>query len=74
MPAGIAAATASVEELVRKRSVQGYEVTGVQAVIESIAHFRGHTQEITHMTRIQLGDAYKFDFVPRSDQQGSAAS
>ncbi len=65
--------SASVDELVRQRTIQGFQVSGAGAVIESIAHFRGHTQEITHMTRMQLGDAYQFDFVPGPGQQGGAA-
>lgn len=63
----------SEAELIRMRTVQGYNVSGLQAVIESVAHFRGHTQEITHMTRIQLGDSYEFDFVPSPEQQGGGA-
>jgi hypothetical protein len=65
---------ATVDDLVVQRRIQGFQVTGMQAVIESISHFRGHTQEITHLTRIQLDDTYRFDFVPRPDQQGGAAS
>jgi uncharacterized damage-inducible protein DinB len=60
----------TADDLIRPRTIQGYEVSGLQAVIESVAHFRGHTQEITHMTRIQLGDAYEFDFIPSPGQQG----
>ena len=66
--------TVTVDELMRQRKIQGFEITGLQAVVDTVAHFRGHTQEITHMTRIQLGEAYKFDFVPGPGQQGGAAS
>ncbi len=34
--------------------------TGLQAILTSVAHFRGHTQEIIHMTRVILGDQYQF--------------
>ena len=54
----------SAEELLRIRPVQGNNVSGMQAILHSAAHFRGHTQEIVHMTRCQLGDSYQFDFVP----------
>ncbi|MGD1275721.1 MAG: hypothetical protein ABR964_00685 [Tepidisphaeraceae bacterium] len=37
-----------------------------------MSHFNGHTQEIIHLTRVQLGDRYKFDFIPRGPQQESA--
>ncbi|MCG8648448.1 MAG: DUF1572 family protein, partial [Pirellulales bacterium] len=65
--------SASEDSLLRRRNIQGFEVTGIQAAIDSIAHFRGHTQEITHLTRVQLGDDYQFDFVPDPNQQGGAA-
>lgn len=54
----------SAEELLRVRRIQGNDVTGIQAIFHAVAHFRGHTQEIVHMTRCQLGDSYEFDFVP----------
>jgi hypothetical protein len=44
--------------------LQGMDVTGLGAMFDSIPHFRGHTQEIVHMTRMQLGDAYKFAWSP----------
>ena len=59
-----AIAATSADELLRHRTVQGKEVTGIQAIFHATAHFRGHTQEIVHMTRCQLGDTYEFDFVP----------
>ena len=34
--------------------------SGLQAVIRSVAHFRGHTQEIIHMTRELLGEQYVY--------------
>ena len=60
----------TADDLIRRRIVQSFELSGVQAIVGSIAHFRGHTQEIIHLTRIQLGDAYKFEFVPSPEQQG----
>lgn len=61
------------EKLLRRRSVQGFDVSGMEAVVQSIAHFRGHTQEIVSITRLQLGDRYRFDFVPGPGQNGNAA-
>ena len=55
---------APAEQLVRPRLVQGFEVTGLGAMVKSVAHFRGHVQEIVHQTRVQLGDGYRFKFVP----------
>ncbi|MEE3372742.1 MAG: DUF1572 family protein [Planctomycetota bacterium] len=61
----------SAEALLQMRRVQGYDVSGIGAVFHSASHFRGHTQEIVHMTRCQLGDSYKFDFIPTTAEQGA---
>lgn len=41
-------------------TVGKYDWTGMQAVVRCVAHFRGHTQEIIHMTRALVGEAYQF--------------
>jgi len=46
-------------------------VTGAAAIFDSVPHFRGHTQEIVHMTRLQLADAYKFGWTPSTPEQGA---
>ena len=61
----------SVKALLRVRRVQGNDVTGMQAIFHSVSHFRGHTQEIVHMTRFQPGDSYKFDFIPTTTEEGA---
>lgn len=58
-------------ELLRRRRIQGFDVSGIQALFETVAHFRGHSQEIVHMTRRLLGDRYEFDFVPQTPEQGA---
>jgi Protein of unknown function (DUF664) len=55
------------------RRVQGFEVTGLAALFDSVPHFRGHTQEIVHLTRVLLGDAYQFQWEPTSPEQGAPA-
>ena len=57
-------ADVSAAELSRVRTVQRNAVTGLRAIFHAAAHLRGHTQEIVHMTRCQLGDSYRFDFTP----------
>jgi hypothetical protein len=52
--------SASTEELCRSRSFRDSEWTGVLALVRSVSHFRGHTQEVIHMTRMILGERYKF--------------
>lgn len=53
-------ATASEESLCQKIPVKRYDWTGMQAVVRCVAHFRGHAQEIIHMTRTILGEQYQF--------------
>jgi hypothetical protein len=50
-------ANQKAEKLTRLRRIQGGEVSGFAALFDSVAHFRGHTQEIVHLTRQLLGDA-----------------
>jgi hypothetical protein len=57
--------------LAEPRRIQGFDVTGVVAIFDSVPHFRGHTQEIVHMTRLQLGDAYTFAWMPTTPEQGA---
>ena len=59
-------------QLAEPRRIQGFDVTGVAAMFDSVPHFRGHTQEIVHMARLQLGDAYKFAWTPTTPEQGAA--
>jgi hypothetical protein len=48
------------ERLVRVVRVNNNDWTGIQAAVRSIAHFRGHAQEIIHTTREILGAGYQF--------------
>ena len=60
--------TLNSEDFASDKRIQGFGVTGVQACLESVAHFRGHTQEIIHLTRTQLGDRYQYAWVPTSPE------
>lgn len=55
----------------KSRRIQSYEMTGLQAAVRCVAHFRGHEQEVIHMTRALLGDKYKFNWVPATKEQGA---
>ena len=48
-------------------------MTGLAAIFDSVPHFRGHTQEIVSMTRLQLGDAYQFAWTPYTPEQGASS-
>jgi Protein of unknown function (DUF1572) len=58
-------------QLLRGRRIQGHDVTGLGAIFDSVPHFRGHVQEIVHLTRCQLGDEYRFAWVPATPEQGA---
>jgi hypothetical protein len=60
-------------QLATVRRIQGFDVTALAAIFDSIPHFRGHTQEIVHLTRLQLGDAYRFAWTPTTPEQGAPA-
>jgi hypothetical protein len=59
------------EEMLRLRRIQGFEVTGLGAIFDSVPHFKGHTQEIICLTRMQLGEDYQFDWVPKTEEEGA---
>ena len=60
----------SPDELTKPRRVQGFEVNKLAAIFDSIAHLQGHTQEIIYITRLRIGDKYKFKWVPHGKEQG----
>jgi hypothetical protein len=62
------------EKLTAARRIQGFDTTVLAAIFDTVAHFRGHCQEIIHQTRQILGDKYKFDFVPQGPEQESAGA
>jgi hypothetical protein len=62
------------QKLTEPRRIQGFDTTILAAIFDSVAHFRGHSQEIIHMTREILGEKYKFDFVPQGAEQESAGA
>jgi hypothetical protein len=57
--------------LLEARCVQGFDTSRLSAIFDSVAHFKGHTQEIVHLTRMQLGDSYVFEWVPSSPEEGA---
>lgn len=59
-------------DMLAVRRVQGWDVSGWKAVFDCVPHFKGHTQEIICLTRLQLGDAYKFHWQPQTPEQGAS--
>lgn len=62
---------AAADQLLAPRRIQGFDVTALGAIFHSIPHFRGHTQEIIHITRELLGDHYQYFWRPRTPEQGA---
>jgi len=66
-----ALARQTARPLLEARRIQDFDVTGLAAIFDSVPHFRGHTQEIVSLTRLQLGDAYRFAWAPTTPEQGA---
>ena len=69
--AGAVCEATSEETLLGPKQIQGFETTGLGAILHSVSHFRGHAQEIVHMSRTMLAESYEFAFVPKSTEQGA---
>lgn len=52
----------------QSRTIQGYDVSVLKALCHTVPHFVGHTHQIILLTRLMLGDAYRFEWTPGSDQ------
>lgn len=61
-------------QLLEPRRIQGFDVTVMHALWDTISHFVGHTHEIVYITRLQLRDSYRIAFVPTTPEQGAPAS
>ena len=66
-------ASVSDDRLLKIRRIQGFEETVLSAIFDTLAHFSGHTQEIVYITRLQLGDRYRYAWVPATVEQGAPA-
>lgn len=61
------------DELLAMRRIQGFDEPVLAALVDSLSHLAGHTQEIIYITRLQLGDKYRFAWVPATPEQGAPA-
>ena len=52
------------QDLIAPINIQGFEVTWLQAIVHTTAHYQGHTHQIIMLTRMQLGDDYQFEWTP----------
>lgn len=58
------------ETLQQPITIQGFDVTFMHAISHTSSHFVGHTHQIIMLTRMQLGDGYRFQWSP---EQGSGS-
>ena len=61
------------ERLLERRRIQGFDTYMLAAIMDCASHFVGHTHQIVYITRMRLGDSYRFQFVPASVEQGAPA-
>lgn len=60
--------TVEAGSLLEPRLIQGFEVTGLGALMHTIPHLVGHTHQVMQLTRWILGDRYLFDWDPDGDR------
>jgi hypothetical protein len=58
-------------QLLAPRRIQGFETYLMAAIFDSVSHFVGHTHQIVYITRMIIGDSYRFQFVPQTVEQGA---
>jgi uncharacterized damage-inducible protein DinB len=57
-------------ELIRFYSIQGFEVTGLEAVAHVVEHFAYHTGQIIFITKLRLGEELGFTRLPGEKRRG----
>ena len=61
----------SATELLSTKRIQGHDVTKIHAIVQSVAHFQGHVQEIICLTRQQLDQRYEYQWSPKTKEEGA---
>jgi len=64
-------ASLTEKQLLEPRRIQGFDETVLSALLNSISHFTGHSQEIIYITRLQLGPDYRYAWTPATPEQGA---
>lgn len=52
------------DDLLSRRTIQGFDVSVLEALGHTVTHFTGHTHQIITLTRLIIGDAYQYDWDP----------
>jgi hypothetical protein len=61
----------TTDDMLAHRRIQGFDVTGWEALFDSVPHFKGHQQEVVGLTRQLLKDDYRFYWQPQGAEQGA---
>jgi hypothetical protein len=59
------------DELLAPRRIQAFDETVLSALLGTVVHFGGHTQEIICITRMLLKDGYRIYWAPVGREQGA---
>lgn len=63
----------SPTDLMAARRIQGFDLTVLQAIGHTVTHFTGHTHQVIMLTRMMLGDEYRFAWGPNQPRTGVPA-
>lgn len=58
----------SEDQLSRPVTIQGFDVSHMQAIMHTTSHFVGHTHQIIQLTRMQLRSDYRFHWTPDEER------
>lgn len=57
--------------LMQPRRIQGFDINVMAAIHDAVPHVGMHAQEIVWITRMLLGEKYRFHWTPANREQGS---
>ena len=58
--------------LIEPRTVQGFDSNLLSVIYDCVSHFVGHTHQVVYITRLRLGDAYRFQWNPEGIDRAQA--
>ena len=61
------------ERIVDPRRIQGVDGTVLAALFNTLAHFEGHAHQLAYITRMRLGEVYRFSWQPTTPEEGAPA-
>lgn len=60
------------DKLLKKKRIQGFNLSVLSAIYNTITHLEGHTGQIIYITRIRKEDDYKLFWEQENEEQESA--